>query len=703
MKLFDIIRDANKATDPERSIAVRVAVAITVLVSVIGLVTQGFVRPTPTAAALIGIPSGFLLSYRMRYSDALKLKALLAVALIVAVISFFGQLIASFNEGIIDIQVPLAELFLWVQVIHSLHVPARRDLIFSLASSAAMMSITAALSISATFGLFMIAWGVSLVASLALAYRSSVMDLAPRRPPAATSITDGLGGLAGKTVGLLMAFAIATFMVLPAARATRSLSFPANLPNSSPVGNPGSLSNPTLGDSGTGGSEDNFSDRVSFGYFGFADELDTSLRGRPDNTLVMRVRAPAPAFWRGQTFDTWDGVRWTASDDTSTTIGGQFPIRVPHVNGDSIAGDEFIQTFYLEQAGPNLVFGAYRVSEVYFESRFLFQQPDGALRAGSELGSDAVYTVISQRPAATEQLLRQRDPLTVGYPDDFKQFLQLPADVPQRVLDLAEEITADADSTYDKVVAIEAWMGANTTYSLDIPPLPAGTDTVDHYLFETRQGFCEQIGTSEVVMLRSLGIPARLVIGFTPGERNPLTGLFEVRASDAHSWTEVYFPGLGWHGFDPTAEVPLAGDFEANPTAGGALIAWVGERLGVIVPWVGGFLALGVILGFGSMLIGVARRIQSERKRKAGRTWAQVVADEIEDIGKQRDRPRHAHETIGEYLAALTATSFSIETANEIAEMLDAEMFGNQAGGAARKRVESVLGQLRQATGTISG
>ena len=61
-------------------------------------------------------------------------------------------------------------------------------------------------------------------------------------------------------------------------------------------------------------------------------------------------------------------------------------------------------------------------------------------------------------------------------------------------------------------------------------------------------------------MLRELGIPARLAVGYTPGERNPFTGLYEVKASDAHAWAEVYFPGIGWQGFDPTAKVPLAGE-----------------------------------------------------------------------------------------------------------------------------------------------
>ena len=489
MKLAATIREANLATDPEPFICVRVAVGSTVMISVIALIAQGFVRTAPALVAIVGIPAGFAISYRMRHSDALKLKAFLAVALVVSVIAFFGELVSSFQEGLVDIQVPLAELFLWVQVIHSLHVPARRDLMFSLASSAAMMAITAALSISSTLGVFILLWAAGLMVSLLLAYRSSMTEL-PALGKSGSSIAGGAARAGATSVGLLAVMALAVFLALPSARASRALTFPANLPSSNALGTPGSLSNPSLG-RGSQNQQDSSGGGGSSGYFGFADQLDTSARGRPDGTLVMRVRASAPAFWRGQTFDVWDGVTWTASDDTSATISGPAPIQVPLTIGDApVQADDFIQTFYIEQPGPNLVFGAYRISEVYFDSRFLFQQPDGALRAGSDLGRGAVYTVISERPHVTEALLRVSDPLRSDLPVSLDPFLQLPDDVPQRVLDLAQEVTAGAPTTYDKIRALETWMAQNTAYSLDIPPLPEGADSVDEYLFETRQGFC---------------------------------------------------------------------------------------------------------------------------------------------------------------------------------------------------------------------
>ena len=120
-----------------------------------------------------------------------------------------------------------------------------------------------------------------------------------------------------------------------------------------------------------------------------------------------------------------------------------------------------------------------------------------------------------------------------------------------------------------------AWIGAHTRYSTDIPPLPAGADTVDEFLFGNRVGFCEQISTSLAVMLRSLGIPAREAVGYVPGPYNPITDLYEVRADDAHAWVQVWFPGFGWQSFDPTAVVPLA-----NPAPGATALQDLGRALG---------------------------------------------------------------------------------------------------------------------------
>ena len=114
-----------------------------------------------------------------------------------------------------------------------------------------------------------------------------------------------------------------------------------------------------------------------------------------------------------------------------------------------------------------------------------------------------------------------------------------------------EDITASAPSNYDKAVALEQYLSTHFGYTLELPrTLPP--DPLANFLFERKKGHCEYFASSMAVMLRSLRIPSRIVTGFRGGEFNDLTGQYVVRASDAHSWVEAYFPGSGWISFDPT-------------------------------------------------------------------------------------------------------------------------------------------------------
>jgi transglutaminase-like putative cysteine protease len=383
-------------------------------------------------------------------------------------------------------------------------------------------------------------------------------------------------------VALVAVLGGAVFLVVPAAGAGKAVAFPARLPsNALPVPNSGGLANPSLGGGDPSGdgetSSTGESQPATSGYFGFAESLDTGVRGRPDNTLVMRVKATRPDFWRGQSFDRWNGRTWTQTDDTPTPTRGEAPLELRGAPEDREAGildagTDFVQTVFVEAQGPNLIFAAYAPDRVYFSDNTLFELDDGTVRTAVQLPEGAVYTVVSRRTPVTEDLLRASSSLGMRLSPALQaRYTQLPDGVPQRVLDLAADVTQGAPTTYDKIRALEQWMGDHTSYTLDIPRLPAGADAVDQYLFVDQQGFCEQIGSALVVMLRSLGIPARLAVGFTPGERNPFTGLFEVRARDAHAWAEVWFPGIGWQSFDPTAKVPFAG--EPFSSAAGAGIA----------------------------------------------------------------------------------------------------------------------------------
>jgi transglutaminase-like putative cysteine protease len=142
------------------------------------------------------------------------------------------------------------------------------------------------------------------------------------------------------------------------------------------------------------------------------------------------------------------------------------------------------------------------------------------------------------------------------------RYLQVPSSVSARVAELAQEIAAPYDNPYDKATAIESYL-RNYPYSTDIAAPPEGTDAVGYFLFEVKQGYCDYYASAMAVMLRTIGIPSRLVAGYAPGE--PLAGdakpvytdKYRVLEKDAHAWVEVLFPSYGWIQFEPTASQPL--------------------------------------------------------------------------------------------------------------------------------------------------
>ena len=693
--------------------ALRVAVAVAVLAATSATLAQGVGGGGLRVAATAGIAAGFVYSHRARARPGYALKALLALGAMAAFASFLrsvsGLGIGTFGE----VQVPLAELFLWVQVLHSADVPARRDLQFSLLSSLVLMAVAAALSRSTGLGLHLLVWLGAAVASLVLAHRSELAELPGLGRPGRSG-APGPVRLWRPVVAVLVlvaAVGAGVLAVVPVGGAGQAVAFPTRLPERIGLGSDGALSNPSLGAEETGGAgPERGRARRPFGYFGFAPSLDTAVRGRPDRTLVMKVRAARPDFWRGQSFDRWDGRRWTQTDQRPAPVGGPAPIQVgggPEERAVGVrgGGSDLVQTFFVEKPGPNLIFAAYAPAEVYFGDRRLFELSDGTLRTGVELPGGSVYSVVSRRPAVTVERLRAAaaglqadDPHAIQ--QVYRRYAELPA-VPARVADLARQATAGAPTTYDKVRALEAWMAAHTTYTLDVPPLPPGADAVEQFLFVDRRGFCEQIGSALVVMLRTLGIPARLAVGYTPGERNPFTGLWEVQADDAHAWAEVWFPGLGWQAFDPTAQVPLAGD-AFSTTAGRPLLDWVAARLPrlprlperwprVAAALLGGALPL-------ASAAGLAGRRFAAGRRERSRPWADRLLERLERAGARRGRPRAPAESPRRYARALAGSVLPDDRLVVVGQAVEADAFGpRRLDPARREEVESLLQEVEAA------
>jgi transglutaminase-like putative cysteine protease len=226
------------------------------------------------------------------------------------------------------------------------------------------------------------------------------------------------------------------------------------------------------------------------------------------------------------------------------------------------------------------------------------------VRAGDEdtallMGTGRSYRVVSWVNNVTVAQLRSAG---TEYPAEIvAAYLQLPQSLPQRVRLLAEQLTEGAETPYDRAKRIEMYV-RTYPYSLDVAPPPQGRDVVDYFLFDAQTGFCSYYASAMVVMLRVVGVPARVATGFAGGEYDAGRGAYRVPASAAHAWVEVYFPGYGWVEFEPTAvyasierrgDAPIA-DRKENSARGswnGRL--WLGIALGSLLVLMGVLLWLG--------------------------------------------------------------------------------------------------------------
>jgi len=623
VNVLEAVRRANQPGVPENSVRLRLACLGAVLVAIAACASLQEIAWTTAVGAMVLVSAGTVFSHATRARPPGWVKVMVAVGAIAACVWFFHA-VSSPTAGITSVVHPLTVLLVAVLVVHSFHVPSRRDLLFTLGASAGLMAVGGALAIDLRFGLYVVAWSCCSLWGLTEMW------------------TSASGGGRISATGLVLALgatstaAAAVFLVLPAPVVSSRVSFIDRAGAGGSVGIPGGLA----GDSGVAAQLSRAGSPASRirvgGYLGFAASLNTALRGNLGNTLVMQVRAQRPSYWVGETFDTWQGQSWTESQPVPRRpLRESSPFILPIPLGDVPFGQSDLQTFYISSATANLVFHAESANEAWFPSGKLFVAGDGTIVSPLGLGTGSVYTVDSQvSTASPAQLRSDDDPFTLP-PAYLLKEEQLPHPYP-RVQALARSLTAHDTNTYDKVQSLIRWIGAHTHYSENIPPLPPGADTVDEFLFGNRVGFCEQISTSLAVMLRSLGIPAREAVGY--GGFNPITDLYQVHANDAHAWVQVWFPGYGWQDFDPTAVVPAA-----PPSPGATALRAVGSALGRIppVPVAAVVVAAGLVVVF----------VRWRRARPA--TWAERVARSAERAGRRAGRPRRPSETLAEYAGRL--------------------------------------------------
>ncbi len=289
---------------------------------------------------------------------------------------------------------------------------------------------------------------------------------------------------------------------------------------------------------------------------GFSGEVRLGQIGRllGRSTPAMHIRfvgadPSRPLRWRGVTLRSFDGREWTAPPEPSR------PVEVE--DGRSIvASDEqrrlpgmrVTYEVQLEPISSNALFLTGTPEVLWIDEPTVTTTASGDYRLAAKPQTRLRYGAVGYL-----------DPTPPAGPV-ARENLRLPP-LDQRIPALAREAAAAAASDGDRARAIEDYLRRTYAYSTKLDSQEPA-DPLARFLFERREGHCEYFASAMVVMLRSLGIPSRLVTGFQGGEYNPITGWYVVRAADAHAWVEAWIRGRGWTTFDPT---PSAGARRTHP------------------------------------------------------------------------------------------------------------------------------------------
>lgn len=306
-------------------------------------------------------------------------------------------------------------------------------------------------------------------------------------------------------------------------------------------------------------------------------ELGNDLRQPRDvDVLSLRTTGPTAPYLRAVTLSRFDGAVWQpdSSDTVAVPPGGQVfdPVSV---DGDITVAD-YTTTVTVDQLDSPWLPVPYPASTVTGLTGDWLGMPQNrtvVTRAGST--REQVYEVQADVPRPTLEQIRSR---SAGGANLDPALTSLPDDVPAIIGDTAREVTAGAQTPYDQLLALQTWFRSSEfRYSLDAPVDSgfdgAGLDAVADFL-QVRAGYCVHYASAFAVMARSLGLPARIVIGYLPGTASgsPQQGGTEytVTSSQLHAWPEVAFEGIGWVPFEPTNSLGVPTNFASGSGSGGA-------------------------------------------------------------------------------------------------------------------------------------
>lgn len=560
---------ATPIPQAENSILLRVLVQTLVIV---GIVATDIAAETQLSfwAVPLSIVGATWSWYRRRERN-IAVKFLLAIGMVLAMGAFFNNLFAQIN----DTRLTLAELLIQLQVLHSFDMPRRKDLGYSMVIGLILLGVAGTLSQTLAFAPLLLIFLAIALPVLILDYQSRLGLLSTSKAKKSSRLSPSLSPLSFKRLSIfllvIVGLGLTIFALMPRFPGYRIQTFPVSAPanladrnfdqTNGGIINPGYTreGNARKGTSGSGGDGTNSGEMDETSYYGFGSKINQNLRGELKPQVVMRVRSQAPGFWRVLAFDRYNGQGWEIQREnqlqkvTRPEWSYRFFLSLPST---TVKTREIVQTYTAVSELPNLIPALAYPQQLYFPSREIQIDSENSLRAPSGLSEGLTYTVISEVPYRDRTLLQRA---TDAYPKTIqKYYLDVPKQIAQKVRQRTEELLDTSPkpitSSYEKALYLA--QALKQRYSLPdnplaLPLLEENEDLVEAFLFKNKGGYPDHFSTVLTIMLRSIGIPARLVAGFGTGEFNPFTGLYIVKNTDAYAMTEVYFPKYGWFTFDP--------------------------------------------------------------------------------------------------------------------------------------------------------
>ena len=511
-------------------------------------------------------------SWYQRKKRNIGAKFFLAISMIVVLIVFFGNLLANLNDS----RLVLAQLLIQLQVLHSFDLPRRKDLGYSMVIGLILLAVAGTVSQTMLFAPCLLAFLAIALPTLILDYRSrlnleNLDHLLLRSKSKPTTVNKASFPLSWRSgalfMGVIVGIALLLFTLLPRFNGYQFQSFPVSGPES--VRNEGfndqnrNILNPGYQKGNGTGKLGNQSKATGPGsidqtfYYGFNAKMNQNLRGEMTETTVMRVRSQAPGFWRVMAFNHYTGQGWENSRDKLVTTLNRdtwnYRFYIPLSLNGRLQSRQVIQSYSIVSSLPNLVPALSLPVSVFFPTRQMNIDTEDGLRSPSLLMEGMTYSVISQVPYRNRTLLNQAS--TNFIPKIRDNYLDVPIAIKERVKNKALEILATSPkpitTNYEKVLYLAQYIKQRFSIKQELPFFGANEDLVEAFLFKYQGGYRDHFSTVLTVMLRTLDIPTRLAVGFSPGQFNPFTGYYIVKNTDAHALTEVNFAEYGWFAFDP--------------------------------------------------------------------------------------------------------------------------------------------------------